>query len=167
MSITTAQFNLDSMQRATCELSEKIRHCDNGEGLKCINLEATITCHLQVCNDLMHIVQSWSNEVFSGRTEFSDDIEAVLKAEVQEVLQHARMVATRGIEFRGVCYEFEDLNLLCQHVLLLQAQLENWTSPRRSVSPAPRIELSEQTAHEINTRLLELSPRSNVTNYLI
>ncbi len=137
-----------------------MRRCDSGEGMIFSNLDETIAFHVRVCERLQNFVRNWANEVFTGRISFSPESEAALKNEIQEVLTQARKVAQRAIELKGVCYQFEHLNLLCKYVLFFESQVENWISPKLSVSPAPRVTLSPKTDQEITENIKLLRVRS-------
>jgi hypothetical protein len=151
-------IDLPAARRFTSELNEELRRCDNGEGDVCSTLDARIEHYEGACARLREIVYSWGRDVFTGRVEFNDETEAVLKKELRELLDRAQRVAEQGHALNWECFELTKLPMLDWYVADFGFLLAHWVRPRRAVSPAPRVRIPDAAAREIAESLRSLPP---------
>ncbi len=150
-----ATFDIAAVRRFADDLNERLRRCDNGEGTMCANLDQMINHYVQLCGELRQGINNWARTVFTGRIEFASDVEQVLKTEAHFVLHRAKQVAAQA-PLDGECFELGGLNALHRHIADLDYLLENWASPRRSVSPAPRMKMPTAVEQMVAERLSQL-----------
>jgi hypothetical protein len=153
-----ATFDLPAVLHFTEDLQDRQRRCDNGGGMVCSDLDATISYHVQLCSELRQGISGWARAVFTGQVPFDPAVETLLKVEVQELLPHSKRVAAQGREKNWMCFELAGLNQLHYWIVDLDYLLENWVSPRLAVSPAPRVKLPAAAEQQIIERLEQLPP---------
>lgn len=153
----SATLDLSAVRRFTEDLNERLRQCDNGEGMMCSTLDKRITHYAQQCSELRAYINQWARAIFTGETAFDPAIEDLLKKEAWELLSRSKKLAALGRAIDGMCYMFQGLNALHGHIADFDYLLENWASPQRAVSPAPRVKLSPTVERQINERLGKLS----------
>jgi hypothetical protein len=153
-----ATFDLPAVRHFTEDLKERQRRCDNGEGMICSDLDATINYHMQLCQELRHVINDWAQAVFTGQVAFDPAVEALLKVEVQDLLPHAKKIAAQGREKNWQCFELSGLNKLHYYVVDLDYLLAHWVSPRPAIGPAPRVKVPDAAAQQIAERLANLPP---------
>jgi hypothetical protein len=151
-------LDVDEVRRFTEGLREQVRRCDNGEGMICSNLDETINHYVRLCADWRIYINQWARAVFTGQIALDSKVENLLKAESEGLLHHAHQVAARGRAMDGYCYMLQGLNPLHASIADLEYLLKNWTSPQRSVSPAPRVKLPEAAQKQGLERLKDLPP---------
>ncbi|HBI45214.1 MAG TPA: hypothetical protein DDY78_20515 [Planctomycetales bacterium] len=152
-----ATLDLLAVRRFTDDLNERLRQCDNGEGMFCSNLSATIDHYVQLCGELRAYVNHWARAIFTGQTAFDQAVEDLLKEEARRLLHRSKRLAAQGRAMDGMCYVLPGLNPLHCHLADLGYLLENWVSPRLSVSPAPRVRLSHAAEQQVMERIGKLS----------
>lgn len=152
-----ATVDLPAARRFTDDLNERLRRCDNGEGMICSNLEESINHYVQLCGELRAYVNQWARAIFTRQVTFDQAVEDLLKDEIRLVLHRSKQVAARGRAMDGQCYVLQGLNPLHCHIADFDYLLENWVSPRPAVSPTPRVRLSQEVEYKVNERLGELS----------
>jgi len=152
-----ATLDLFAVRRFTEDLNERIRRCDNGEGMICSTLEKSIDHYVQLCGELRAYVNQWARAIFTGQTAFDPAVEDLLKEEVRRLLHRSKQLAARGRAMDGQCYVLQGLNPLHCYIADFDYLLENWVSPRLAVSPAPRVKLSQAVEQKISERLDKLS----------
>ena len=151
-------LDLASVRGYTKDLEDKIRQCDNGEGMRCADLDDRIDHYVKLFEQVRENIDRWARAVFTGRIEFDQEVEGAFLAQIDLLLDRANPVAAHGRQMNGWCCELHGPNLLHHHMADLYYLRENWASPRLSVSPAPRVQLSQATEQEIAKRLETLSP---------
>jgi hypothetical protein len=144
-----ATLDLSAVRRFTDDLNERLRQCDNGEGMFCSNLSATINHYVQLCGELRAYLNQWARAIFTGQTAFDQAVEDLLKEEARRLLHRSKQVAAQGRAMDGMCYVLPGLNPLHCHLADLDYLLENWVSPRLAVSPAPRVKLPQAAVEQI------------------
>jgi len=152
-----AILDISAARRFTDDLNERLRQCDNGEGMFCSNLSATIDHYVQLCGELRAYVNQWARAIFTGQTAFDQAVEDHLKEEVRRLLHRSKQLAAQGRAMDGMCYVLPGLNPLHCHLADLDYLLENWVSPRLAVSPAPRVKLSYAAEQQVRERIGKLS----------
>lgn len=152
-----ATLGLAAARRFTDDLNDRLRRCDNGEGMICATLDESINHYVQLCGELRSYVNQWARAIFTGQTAFEQAVEDLLKEEVRRILQRAKQVAARGRAMDGQCFVLQGLNPLHCHIADFDYLLENWVSPRPAVSPTPRVRLSQAAEQQVIERLGKLS----------
>ena len=152
-----ATLDLTAVRRFTEDLNDRLRRCDNGEGIICSSLDESINHYVHLCEELRAYVNQWARAVFEGQVAFEQAVEALLKEETRRLLQRSKQVAARGRAMDGECYVLQGLNSLHRHIADFDYLLENWVSPRLAVSPTPRVQLSHAVERQVLERLGKLS----------
>jgi len=152
-----ATLDLPAVRRFTEDLNDRLRRCDNGEGIICSNLDESINYYVQLCSELRAYVNQWARAIFTGEVAFDPAVEDLLKEEVRRLLHRAKQVAARGRAMDGQCYVLQGLNALHCHIADFDYLLENWVSPRPAVSPTPRVKLSHAVEQQVMERLGKLA----------
>ncbi len=96
--------------------------------------------------------------VFTGQIEFDPNAENLLKTESKHLLNRAKQIAALGRAMNWQCFELQELNWLHYFVADFGYLLENWVSPKLSVSPSPRVKISGTAEKQIVERVGKLSP---------
>ena len=154
----SGSLDLSTVRRFTEDLSDKLTHCDNGEGMVCATLEQRIQFYAEQCAALRDYINRWARSIFSGELAFDPEAEALLKGQAQRLLHRAKQTAANGRAMNRTCFELQGLDALHYFVADLEYLLENWVRPRRSVSPAPRVKPSDGAKKQIVERLEQLPP---------
>jgi hypothetical protein len=151
-----ATLDLNSMRQFTADLNNRLRQCDNGEGMVCSNLDETIRYYVELCRKLRGYINQWTRAVFTAEVRFESEVEILLKTKGRELLRHAKHVAARGRALNEYCFAFESLNELHFCVADLDYLLENWVTPQPAVGPAARVKVPREAAQQIRERLKNL-----------
>jgi len=144
-----ATLDLTAVRRFTDDLDDRLRRCDNGEGMYCSTLDASIKYYVDLCGSLTTCVHGWARAVFASQIGFDPEVEAVLKQAAQHLLHRAKEKAALGRTMNGQCFELQGLPALHYCVADLDYLLDNWVSPRPAVSPAPRVKLTDAAAQQV------------------
>lgn len=153
-----ATLDLAAVRRFTANLNERLRRCDNGEGMECSTLENSINHYVQLCEELQRGVERWAHAVFSGEVSLDPAVETLLKHETQHLIARAKRVAERGHTFEGPCYYFGELDRLYRRIRELEVLLAHWVTPQQAVGPTPRTKILDETERLIKERLAKLQP---------
>jgi len=151
----TATYQVSDVRRFNDELNEQVRTCDNGEGTTCSSLDGKIKHYNGLCAQLRDYVNQWARAIFTGQIAFDAEIESLLVQEIRQLLPRANGVAAHGRVLQKECMP-EGLDELKDRILDFHYLLENWVSPRLSVSPAPRVVIPEEVDEKILERLKKL-----------
>jgi hypothetical protein len=151
-------LDLPAVRRFTSDLNDRLRRCDNGEGMICNTLEESINHYVQMCRELRAYVNEWARSIFTKQVPFDPEVEVVVKDELRRLLKRAKEVAARGRAMDGYCYVLQGLNQLHCHIVDFDYLLENWVSPKPAIAPAPRVRLTKAAEHEAGERLKTLPP---------
>jgi hypothetical protein len=151
-------LDLHAVRRFTDDLNDRLRRCDNGEGIICNTLEESINHYVQMCRELRAYINAWARSIFTKQVPFDPEVEKVLKEEVRHLLKRAKEVAARGRAMDGYCFILQGLNLLHCHIADFDYLLENWVSPQPAIAPAPRVQWTKAAEREISERLQTLPP---------
>ena len=152
-----ATLDLFTVRRFADDLNDRLRRCDNGEGMICGNLDESINHYAQLCGELRAYIRQWARAIFTGKVAFDPAVEELLKHEVLGLLHRSKQVAARGRAMDGQCYVLQGLNSLHCHMADLDYLLQNWVSPRLAASPTPRVTLSEAAEQQVAERIGKLS----------
>jgi hypothetical protein len=153
-----ATLDLIAVHRFTEDLNDRLRRCDNSEGMMCATLDENINHYVQACAELREYVNHWARAIFTGQTAFDPAVEDHLRTEVRRLLHRAKQLAARGRAMDGECFVLHGLNSLHRHMADFDYLLENWVRPRMAVSPTPRVKLSQTTEQQVNERVSKLEP---------
>src|SRR5579883_835204 len=156
-----ATFDLPAVSRFAAELRKRQRQCETGEGMICSNLDESINCHADLCRDLLSTLSEWASAVFKGRIAFDHQVEAEFRAQIRDLLPHAKRVAAEGREKNWMCFELQGLNALHYLIAELDYLQDHWVSPRLAVAPSPRISIPDAAGRQITERLGRLPPLSH------
>jgi hypothetical protein len=154
----SATLDLIDARRFTDELSDRLRRCDNGEGMICSNLEESISHYIQVCDDLRDYINAWARAIFAGQIAFDAQAETLLNRISQQVLRRAKSLAAQGRTMEEDCFDLGRLDALHYHIADFDYLLENWVSPRLAVGPAARVKLPDAAVEQAAQRVKELPP---------
>ena len=157
----SATLDLSDARRFTDDLSDRLRRCDNGEGMICSSLDESIIHYVRLCDDLRDYINSWARANFTGQIAFDARVEALLRRVSLHLLQRAKLLAARGRALDGDCFELAALDDLHYHIVDFDYLLENWVSPRLAVGPAPRVKLPDAAVEQAAQRLNELPSLSS------
>lgn len=146
-------LDLPAAHRFAEALNERLRLCDNGEGMVCATLDQSINFHVKICQELLNGVGQWARSVFTGQIAFDAEVEKLLKSEIQLLLERGKKVAANGRMVNGQCYELRGLSALHYHIADFDYLLENWVAPQLAVGPAPRVKLPAAAVQQIAERL--------------
>lgn len=152
-----AHLDLPGVREFTDRLNERLRQCENGEGMLCSSLDEKINYHVQLCRDLRAYINDWAKAIFTGQATSDTAVENLLKAEIHQLLTHSKQVAALGRAMDGQCFVLQGLNALHGHIVDFDYLLTNWVSPRPAVSPGPRVKLSPAAEQHIGERIQKLS----------
>ncbi len=152
-----ATLDLSAVRCFTDSLQDRLRQCDNGEGMVFSNLDESINYYVQLCVELRNYINQWARAVFTNQVAFDPAVEELLKSETSLLLHRAKQLAACGRAMNGQCFELQGLSFLHYYIADFDYLLENWVSPRAAVSPAPRVKLSDAVEQQIIERLGNLS----------
>lgn len=152
-----ATLDLMAVRRFTEDLNDRLRQCDNGEGIICTNLDETVNHYVLLCSECRAYLNQWARAIFTGQVAFDQATEDLLKESVRHLLRRAKQAAALGRAMDGVCYVLQGLNALHCSIADLDYLLENWVSPRLAVSPTPRVKLAHAVEQQVMERLGKLS----------
>ena len=68
-------FELDEVRSFAANLDAQMDRCDNGEGIKCATIDATLAHYTEVCRRFCCEVRLWARTVFTGRTQYQAEVE--------------------------------------------------------------------------------------------
>ena len=152
-----ATLDLSAVRRFTDDLEERVRRCENGEGMICSNLDESISHYLRLTNDLRQFVNEWARAVFTGQVAFDQTVEDLLKEEMKRLMRQAKRVAALGRAMCEMCGELNGLDPLQSNILHFDYLLDNWVSPRLAVNPAARVTVPDEAGRQIVDNLKKLS----------
>jgi hypothetical protein len=148
-------FDLPSISQFAKELDIRRRQC-HGEGTYCSDLDEMLSCQANVCQTLREAVNEWAKQIYTGKATLEPEVEAVFLKELHRTLELAIPVLTHAQAVSNQCFQLEHLTKLQHWVRDFTFLLENWASPRRAVSPAARVPISQEADAEIRQRIADL-----------
>jgi len=142
----------------TASLNLQLDRCDNGEGMECSSMDASLERYANCCCEMTQQVKRWGRDVFAGRIPYeqaADDawFHASVTLNNRAVELHDR---AQGMEIP--CYDFSGLNKLRAALYGLYPLLDGWVSPRRSVGPSARQATKSAGMETVQKRITELRP---------
>lgn len=157
-------FDYEQVHAILSPLKAKFDDCAHGEGNECETLDKHLECCAKICFEVADAVTEWAHDVFSGEVVFDPDAETAWRTEVKQIYTQAIKAWHLGRKSEVPCYELPGQNLLASALWQLQCLLNNWVSPKQSVSPSARVKLTLNEEHHasIQKQLADLPPLSRV-----
>ncbi len=155
---TLTKFDVTEVSGFAADLDASMNRCDNGEGMECATLDATLRHYANLCCAFREEVRKWFRAVFAGKVEFDPEVESVWKNEGARLFERACSLWDTAQMSEGSCYILDGKIALGSALWGLQRLLQGWVTPMRALSPAPRVVIPEAAAQEIKQRLKSLSP---------
>ena len=141
------------------KLNAELDRCDNGEGMECASLDASLEHYAARCCRLSEQIRLWGRDVFAGRVAFEESVEeAWIKAGV-DLNNRAVEMLEPASQAEIPCYDLPGANKLGTALLTLYRLLDGWVSPRLSVGPAARQSSKlVDRAEEVRQKMKTLAP---------
>jgi hypothetical protein len=153
-------FDLAEVRRFATDLSTRMDRCDNGEGMECANLDASLRHYADLCCKFVVQVRQWGRGVFAGRVAFDPAVEAEWLEQGVAFYNRAYELFVDGERAEVPCYILDSQALLSAAMGDLFKMLTTWVTPKRSVSPSARLGLvvKEESVEEAKRRIAQLKP---------
>lgn len=152
-------FDLIEVRDFVADLDARMRRCDNGEGMECATLEASLRHHATLCCEFRESVRQWGRAVFAGRVAFDAAVERIWREEGLRLFRHAVEMLADGQKAEVPCYVLESQGILQAALWQLHELLADWVTPQLAVGPAARQGLPlDPTAAEKARALLSALP---------
>ena len=132
-------FDLTDVRRFAADLGARMDRCDNGEGMECANLDATLRHYAGLCCEFRECVRAWGRSVFAGRVTFDPETERVWREEGARLYARSTQHLADGQQAEGGCYTLEGQHALRSALWGLDQLLSGWVTPKLSVGPAARL----------------------------
>ena len=102
-------FDLAEIRSFTADLGTRMDRCDNGEGMECASLDASMRHYASLCCEFRENIRSWGREIFAGRLAFDPEVEKVFQTtgtnlylRTLETFEFGRQAQTPRYELPGV-----------------------------------------------------------------
>src|SRR4051794_22943799 len=90
-----SKFDRTEVDAFVAQLGADMDRCDNGEGMGCADLEATLQSYAKFCRECRDELRNWSKAVFSGRVPPDPEIDEALLDIARRVHTDASVVLER------------------------------------------------------------------------
>lgn len=154
-------FDLTEVRGFAADLTARMDQCDNGEGMECATLDATLRHYADLCCQFCEGMRRWGREVFAGRVAFNPEVEGVWRAAGERLFNRAAEMLLYGHEAEdsGPCYVLDGTAVLSAAFLDFGELLGGWVSPKLAVGVSARHEpLAPAEVEEGRRRLAALPP---------
>jgi hypothetical protein len=153
-------FDLTEVRAFAADLDARMDRCDNGEGMECATLDASLSRYAELCCAYINEVRQWGRAVFTGQVEFDREVERVLLDEGSRLQSRAKALCARGQRAEGPCYVIEGHRSLQAALWELDRLLRPWVTPARAIGPLARqgLTLDDPVAEEASRRVASLPP---------
>jgi hypothetical protein len=131
-------FDLAEVRTFAASLDARMERCDNGEGMECATLDATLRHYAALCCEFREGVRQWGRAVFAGRVAFDPEVERVLRSEGWRLCDRAVELLVSGDRAEVPCYVLDGQVILRSALWDLYHLLNGWVTPKLSVGPAAR-----------------------------
>lgn len=131
-------FDLADVRRFTAEIGTRLDRCDNGEGMECANLDATLRHYAALCCEFRDGVRAWGRSVFAGRLAFDAETDRTWHDEGARLYARAAEFLADGKHAEGGCYVLNGQTALRSALWGLHQLLTPWVTPKLAVGPAAR-----------------------------
>lgn len=153
-------FDLVEVRNFAANLDARIEQCDNGEGMECANLDATLQQYAKLCCELRDKVREWGRAVFTGRVAFDPEVEQVWMDECFQLYVRAAEMASHGLKAESSCWVLDGQGQLQAALWGLYQLLNPWVTPHLAVGPSARQRAAlSQAATDEARRRIEALPR--------
>jgi len=115
--------------------------------LKVQKPDKSIKQYINDCEELQAKINVWAHEIFTGRAQINKKVEKQLKSEVRAILSRGKLLAPLALSSEA----------FCTYLVFFENMLKNWVSPRRSISPAPRVKIPKSTSKRINKSFADMT----------
>jgi len=153
-------FDLDEVRRFTANLDTQMDRCDNGEGMECATLHATLQRYAELCCSFCDGIRRWAGEVFAGRVAYDREVERAWQTEGLRLFGRASQMWRHGWKSEGQCYILEGRICLQAALWDVYRLLTGWVSPKLAVGPSARqaSALNSLPTDEVRQRVASLPP---------
>ncbi len=153
-------FDLAEVREFAADIDARMNRCDNGEGMECANLEATLVYYADLCCKFHERVRQWGREVFAGRVAFDVEVERVWKERGSRLYNRAAGLLAYSQRAEVECYHLHGQDTLRSALWGLYYLLNDWVTPQRAVGPSARrgLPLDAAAAEEARRRIEALPP---------
>ncbi len=134
--MTTFDFN--QVREFAANVNAKLDECENGEGLQCGLIDATLSCCAQQCCKFADGLRQWARDVFSGRVAYDTAAEHLWRAELDKLYDRAVNLLGVSVQAEASCYVLEGQRDLQSSLWNLSQLRTAWVSPKLSVGPSAR-----------------------------
>ena len=153
-------FDLDEVRAFTAGLRAEVTRCDNGEGMVCATLDATLLHYAELCCKFDGAARQWARAVFTGRVPYDAEVDVALQEHGRWLLHQALETWQHGQRSEVPCYELAGYTILQAVLFDLYRLLKGWVTPKLAVGPAARqaTKLDSVATDEIRERIASLPP---------
>ena len=159
METTEPIKDAEGVRRFAAILNADLDHCDNGEGMECASLEASLGRYACLCSMLSEHIKRWGQEVFTGHTSYQQSVDeawfeagVALNNRAVEMLERAQLMEI-------VCYDLAAADKLRSALFGLYQLLDGWVSPHLSIGPSARqAHQSLNNIEAVRNNIAELRP---------
>lgn len=156
-------FELADVRDFAADLNARMDRCDNGEGMECSSLDATLRHYAALCCEYLDKVRQWGREVFAGRVAFDTEVERVWRDEGNQLYGRATEILLYGQTAEVECFTLDGQDALQSALWELYHLLDGWVTPKLAIGPSARqgLALDPEAAEEALRRLESLPPLPN------
>lgn len=155
--MTTFDFN--QVREFADGINARLDECENGEGMQCYSLDATMTFCAERCCEFAVELRKWGRGVFSGKVAFDEVAEQLWKAELLRLYRRGLSLFEQGRQAEDVCFVLEGQSKLAVSLFTLHKLLSPWVTPKLAVGPSPRQGyLGDRFFNEAKEQLSTLPP---------
>jgi hypothetical protein len=151
-------YTIEDVQKITAEIQSKLDACDNGEGMECASLDASLQHYARSCCKFSLRVREWAQGVFSGKFPSNPQIEQAWREEGDRLLRRCSDMLLRGEQADVPCYDLPGQSMLRASLWELSLILSNWVAPKLSVAPSARVSFTPEDVEAASNRIAELPP---------
>ena len=154
--MTTFDFN--QVRAFADRLNAQLDQCQNGEGIACISIDATLKFCADRCCQFLQELRKWGRGVFSGQVAFDAAAEQLWKAELARLISRASDLLALGKQAEEMCYVLDGQNNLAAALLRMKQLLDTWVTPKLSISPSARNRPTVEFINEAREEISKLEP---------
>lgn len=153
-------FDLADVRRFTADLGARLDQCDNGEGMYCANLDATLGHYALLCCEFRERVRQWGLAIFYGQAAFDPEVERLWLDEGIQLYRRAIDLWGYGQEKHGECFALQNGAALGSALWRLERLLSTWVTPRPANAPLAGhgVALTQAEKEEAQNRVDALPP---------
>ena len=150
-------FDLLSVRAYAASIDDQMERCDNGEGIFCATLDASLRRYAGIACEFRETVRQWGRAVFAGRAAYDIEVERAFLDKTARLYRRLLALWHRASRSEEPCYTLEGHIVLQAALFDLRRLLDNWTQPKKAVSPSARTRVDASAeAREILSSLPSL-----------